>query len=176
MPSQITLMVHPTISFRQQSYRSFRARLRKTNSGQLEANLPHPASSLPLTLLETKLLGGCLCPKAQGCQWKPRSFGLLTRVQKRLAQTSKASSIKTKLSHFLCPRCLGTLHSAASAMSTQPLTHMTKLTVLGAHHSTSQTSQAWGGIRTYAEQKSSCFSWMASVKLKPSIYSLTSFI
>lgn len=29
MPSQITLMVHPTISFRQQSYRSFRARCKK---------------------------------------------------------------------------------------------------------------------------------------------------
>lgn len=68
MPSQITPTVHPTISFRQPSYRSFRARLKKTNTGQSQENLPHPVSSIPLTLLETKLLGGCLCPKAPGCQ------------------------------------------------------------------------------------------------------------
>ena len=161
-------MVHPTISFRQQSYRSFRARRKKTNSGQSQENLPHPVSSVPLTLLETELLRGCLCPTAPGCQLvtfsnsfypgRPHSFGLLTGMQKRLMQTSKASSIKMTLSHFLCPRRLRTLHSAASVMSIQPLMQVTKLTVAGAHHSTSQTSQAWGRIRPYAEQKSSCFS------------------
>lgn len=161
MPSQIILTVHPTISFRLQGYRSFRARLKKTNAGQLQENLPHPVSSVPLTLLETKLLGECLCPKAPGCQLvtlsssfhpgRPHSFGLLIRVQKRLMQTSKASSIKTKLSYFLCPRCLGTLHSAAPVMSIQPLMHITKLTMSGAHHSTSRTSQACGGIRMHAE-------------------------
>lgn len=90
MPSQIILMVHPTISFRQQRYRSFRARRKKTNAGQSQENLPHPASSVRLTLLETKLLGGCLYPKAPGCQLgtfsnsfypgRPRPFGLLTRM------------------------------------------------------------------------------------------------
>lgn len=64
MPSQITLTVHPTISFRQQSYRSFRARLKKTNAGQSQENLPHPISSVPFTLLETKLLGGWLMPQS----------------------------------------------------------------------------------------------------------------
>jgi len=168
IPSQIMLTVHPTISFRQQSYRSFRARLKKTNSDQSQENLPHPLSSGPLTLLETKLLAGRLCPKAPGrqlvtlsssfCPGRTHSFGLLTGVQKRLMQTSKASSMKTRLSHFLWPRRLGMLHPAARAMSTQPLQHAMKLTVPGAHHSTSQASQAWGRTRTHAEQKSSCFS------------------
>lgn len=64
MPSQITLMVHPTISFRQQSYRSFRARCKKTSTGQSQENLPYPVSSVPLIcwkpsslkLFETKLM------------------------------------------------------------------------------------------------------------------------
>lgn len=132
MPSQITLTVHPTISFRQQSYRSFRARLEKTNTGQSQENLPHPVSSVPLTLLETKLLGGCLCPKAPGCQLvtlsssfypgRPHSFGLFTGVQKRLVQTSKASSVKNEAEPLSLPQTFR--HASFCSLSDEhPATH-----------------------------------------------------
>lgn len=81
----------------------------------------------------------------------PHSFGLLTSIEKKLIQTSKSSSIKMKLSHFLCPKRSDTLSSAASVIIIQPLIQVTELTIEHAHHSTSQTSQAWDGIRTYAE-------------------------
>lgn len=106
MPSQTTFMIQPIISFRKESYRSFRARCKKTNTSQSQENLPCLVSSVPLTVLETKLWGACLCPKALGCQLatfsnsfypgKPHSFGLLTMMEKKLIQTSKASSIKNE--------------------------------------------------------------------------------